>query len=359
MVEARWFRRAGSGIAVVALSVAGATATAGAPPPPWDPPSCEASPARGPGADGAWFRLDPTLAAGVRVGQRLTLGTAADGAPKQVDLDAESFASGPDHGSVLVGTDDGTTSSLSIIDLTRGCRSPVARSTDVIRHAVLTPEGDAIVEFRVDRRTRRDLGVWRRPLGTGEPTAIIGPIEPDDRFGPTWLTTLDWADDERTLVIESCGEVACRYRLVDRTTRATRLVADPSLGSLVGVATDRLVVRGACRGLPCPVLSVRPHDGRTVTLHAAAGQAVLGRDATGAMVVVHEIDADAGAVRAVALDGRHLGPVDVPAGQRLVGAAAWSGGSIETADDSVVFAPDGRLPIDGRGMTVALGEDIR
>lgn len=375
MVEAPWVRRASMGFAIVAALVAGATAVAGtsavagAPPPSWDPPPCDGWPGTGVAASGAWYRLDPTLADGVRVGQRLTLGPSGDGGPVHVDLDAESFASGPYHGTVLVGTDDRAVSSLALLDLGRGCRVAIATAADVVRHAVLTPERGAIVEFRVDRRTRRDLGVWRRPLDGGASTRIVGPIGPDARFGPTWLTTLSWTDDGGTLVIESCGEVACRYRLVDPDRRVARLVADPALGSLIGVVGERLVVRGACRGLPCPVLAVGTRDGRVVTLDGAAGQAVLVRDGGGVPLVVHEIGVDGGAARAVALDGEHVGPVEVPAGQRLVGLTPSSNSAVDLDGGWIVFGPDGRLPLDGTAdaharrigdeQTVTLDEVVR
>jgi hypothetical protein len=93
-------------------------------------------------------------------------------------------------------------------------RGQVASSTDVIRNGIVAADGVSIVESRVDRRTRADLGVWRRPLDAGAPVRVLPPIGPDARFGPTWLTDLAWSDDDTTLVVGSCGETACRYRLV-------------------------------------------------------------------------------------------------------------------------------------------------
>ena len=42
-----------------------------------------------------------------------------------------------------------------------------------------------------------------------------------------------------------------------------QLVADPNVGDLVGLAGDRLVAHGVCRGLPCRLVSVDLHDGVT------------------------------------------------------------------------------------------------
>ena len=122
MVEARWFRRAGPGIAAIGALAVIASTTTGAPPAPWDPPPCAGPP--GPGSEqiGAWYRLDPILSDGVWAGQRLVLGRAGLDRPFRLDLDAESFASGPAGGTVLVGNDDGRTSTLSLLDLSGTCR---------------------------------------------------------------------------------------------------------------------------------------------------------------------------------------------------------------------------------------------
>ena len=87
-------------------------------------------------------------------------------------------------------------------------------------------------------------------------------------------------------MVSSCAEVACRFRVLDPTTGAVETVADPQLGSLVGMVDDALVVRGACRGLPCPVMRIDlGRDGVTV-LDDAAGGATIVRDPVGSPVVV-------------------------------------------------------------------------
>ena len=72
---------------------------------------------------GAWYRIDPVL-------DRRRLERAAADArswPARADAGSstwtpESFASGPVGGAVLVGTDDGTGSALTLFDLGAGCR---------------------------------------------------------------------------------------------------------------------------------------------------------------------------------------------------------------------------------------------
>jgi hypothetical protein len=298
---------------------------------------------------GAWYRLDPTIVDGARGGQRLTIGEPGTATVRGLDLDPESFASGPFGGMVLAGTDDGSTSQVLLIDVAAGCAWAVDRSDAVVRRATITPDGAALIEFRVDRGTRADLGIWRRPLeGGGEFERLVPPIEQDERFGPTWLTELSWSEDGGALAVQSCGEVACRVRWLDPSTGAGGEVSDPSLGVLIGVTRDRLVAHGACRGLPCPLRSVSLASGAVDTIVGSAGQAVLARDADGRHLVVFERDPDGRAMASVGLDGsgERAVPVD-RAGRTLVASPAWAGGAAEVPAGWIALGPEGRLPIAG------------
>jgi len=349
MVESRWFRRAGPAVAAVGAVALLASTTFGAPERAWEPAPCSGVARIGGSTPGTWYRIDPILGAGARTGQRLVMGAAGDQATRAMALGAESFAAGPFGGTILVGTDDGSRSRLSLVDVGLACAWRLDASTDVVRTATITPDGTTVLEHRVDRRTRADLGVWQRALdGSTSPTRLLAPIPADDRFGPTWLTHLAWSEDGRSLAVQSCGEVACRVRILDPRGGAVRLVADPSLGDLVGLNGDRLVAHGACRGLPCPLISVDLGDDSMLLLDHAAGQAVLSRDELGRSVVVHEVGAGGDALRIVGLDGRD--PHDLaadPDGRRLVAGAARSAGATEPVRGWVLFGPDGRLPTDG------------
>ena len=165
MVESRWVRRIGPGLAALGAVAAIATTTLGAPDRIWDPPPCPADATRTQARPGTWWRLDPLLAGGRLSGQRLAVGGPGTANPRRLDLTAESFAAGPFDGRVLVGSDDGRRSTLSLVDPARGCAQALATmGTAVIRRATLTPDRQAVIEFRVDRRTRADLGVFRRPV---------------------------------------------------------------------------------------------------------------------------------------------------------------------------------------------------
>ena len=349
MVESRWFRRAGPGIVALGAVALVASATLAARDRPWMPPSCAGELVRGPlrPGSGAWFRIDPQLEAGERRGQRLVVGVAGQVRPRAIALDSESFAAGPFGGRILVGTDDGIASSLFLLDPTAGCSTAIGTASDVIRRATLSPTGDALLEFRVDRRTRADLGVWRRSLrDPANAVRLLPAIEPDGRFGRTWSTEFAWSDDGAALAVQSCGEAACRSRVLDLDDGSVRDVADPELGELVGLDRTHLVVRAACRGLPCPLYAVALADGHRTPL-GHAGAAIVTMDAAGRAWAVFENDA-AGGVRSIRLDGSAATDVPSdPSGQRLVAPAARSGSGTDLVPGWIVLGQDGRLPLGG------------
>jgi hypothetical protein len=354
MVESRWVRRIGPWLAAVTAVAAVATTTLGARDRPWDPPPCPGTTVGSTAVPGTWWRMDPRLVDGRLVGQRLTLGGPGVARPRSMDLAAEAFAAGPFRGQVLVGADDGVQSTLRMIDVARGCAIAVGTSTEVVRRAILAPDLASIVEFRVARDSRVDLGVFERPLAGGAPVQrIVGPIEADPRFGPTWTTELTWSTDGRRLAVQSCGAVACRTRILDRSDASVRLIADPHLGDMVGLAGTRLVLHGACGGLPCALVAIDIVDGSRVTLHDEAGLATLADGPDGRPVVVHEVGADGQSLRSVGVDGRDARdlPAD-PLGRRVVDGPARAGGGAEPGPGVVVLGPDGRIPGDGPAVAV-------
>jgi hypothetical protein len=363
MVEHRWLRTIGPGVVALGAVVAISSSAGAARDRPWAPFACAGGgvervaavrdrpgPALADLGSTAWMRLDPSLDVdGALVGQRLWVGIHERGSARVMDLPAESFAAGPFGRVVLVGADDGASSRLFTVDVATGCTSSVAEEATVIRRATIGPAGDTVFESRVDRTSRADLGIWRRPLDASRPASrVLDPLPADTRFGRTWSTEFAWSVDGGALAVQSCGEVACRTRVASTDGGAARagVIDDPRLGPLVGFAGTRLVTYEACRGLPCPIVAVDLVSGARTPLAGAAGSAVL--TASGAETrLVHEAAGPSGPrLRSVAPDGRDasdLGPI--PTGLRLTTDGARSGTATVLPAAWVLLSPDGRLPL--------------
>jgi len=350
---------------VIALLAVGSVAatTLGAGPHPWTPLPCgneaggPAAAARTPGPTGlgelrqeAWFRLDPRLdRTGTLDGQRLGLGIDGDRSSRIMDLPPESFAAGPFGRVVLVGADDGRTSRLEAVDVVGECSWPVGEEAEVIRRATIDPAGETIYEMRVDRTTRADLGIWARRLdGTSPVVRILEPIDADERFGRTYSTELVWELSGRHLAVQSCGEAACRTRVIDPAGGVSRDVAEADLGTLVGLEGDVLVTYAACPGIPCPILATDLTTGVRSVLADAAAVAVLIATPDGPRLV-HEFFDDAGvALRAVALDRSSASGVGrLPQGLRLHATTGVADVATRVPPGWVALGPEGGLPGEG------------
>ena len=391
MVEARWLQWFGPGLLAVGTLALVGSATVGADTrttlsgpltqlPCADPPAGRIA-MHGGGAvaslaDGSpapWFRLDPVIDRdGALAGQRLALGL--DGIPgaRTLDLPAESFAAGPFGRTILVGADDGITSTLRLYDVAAGCGWSIAAEPSVIRRATVDSDGTAVYEMRVDRTTRADLGVWIRPVDGGLPARrILAAPAPDGRFGRTWSTELRWDLDGARLAVQSCGDVACRTRIIDPAGGAALMLDAPDLGNVIGLDGDRLVTYAACRGRPCPIVSTDLSTGARVVLADAGGPAVVADTADGARLV-DEVPAVTGRrLRAIPIGGGptlDLGPI--PEGLGLESDPDVAGSATELPVGWILLAPDGRMPADGSfgttrlrhipdGMTVPLAEAAR
>ena len=318
MVESRWLRWIGPGIvALGAVALIGST-TVGAGTRTWAPRACAGPPTDRPPrrarstpatpgdlAAAPWFRLDPVAADdGSLGGQRLVVGRFGATLTRTLDLPAESFAAGPFGRTVLTGADDGSTSRLELVDVVGRCSWLVATERDVIRRATIDPAGATVYEMRVDRATRADLGIWRRGLDAASPAErILDPIAPDARFGITFSTEFAWDLAGERLAVQSCGEFACRTRVLDPRGGPVRVLDAPDLGLLVGVDGERVVTYADCHGLPCPIVSTDIATGTRTVARRCRRTATLVRTADGARLV-HETSADRDrGLRSVALDG--------------------------------------------------------
>ena len=334
METLRWLRLAPLAVVIAAGALGPGRAVSGAgADPAWDPPPCPVEDTGGPPGAGAWYRLDPVLdRAGTLAAQRLTTGIAGQPS-RHMDLAPESFASGPVGGLVLVGEEDGSVSRLRLLDPAQGCATAVADEAAVIRSAVMDPDGRSIVEHRVDRATRADLGVWRRPIGAVA-VRILDGLDPDPELGPTFATDLVVAADGR-LVVSSCAVEACRVRVLDPTTGA--IYRFRGTGQGLGVTGGSVVTRAACAGFPCPVESIDLATGRRTTLAEQAGAALLGGPA--GTILVYEAAGGRVAVLEIATGrrtaAREAGGVPLPAGSTATAGA-------EAPPGRVTLAPRGR-----------------
>jgi hypothetical protein len=348
-------------IAVVAVGSV-ASVVIGAGPPHWTPQACvdgvgpgAAARVPGPASPGdlareAWFRMDPRLdRAGALAGQRLAVGLDGNRFSRIMDLPPESFAAGPFGRIILVGTDDGATSRLRAIDVAGACTWDIGAESDVIRRATIDPAGTSVYEMRVDRATREDLGIWSRRLDGSLPAApFLEPIAVDERFGPTFTTEFAWELSGAALAVQSCGEVACRTRVVDPAGGSARAVEEPDLGALVGLDGDRLVTYAACPGLPCPIVSTDLASGARTVLADHAAIAAIVATSDGPRLVHETFDGPTIALRSVALDGsqaRGLGAI--PEGLRLHATPEIAGTSTRNPSGWVLLSPEGRLPDTG------------
>ncbi len=298
-------------------------------------PASVASEAGSPAGKPAWYRLESVLdAGGTLTGQRLTVGR---GTTRWSDvLPPESFATGPVGGRVVVGDDDGQRSRLRLLDTVRGCWTALGTEADVVRSAVLAPDGTRVYEHRVERGTRRDMGVWQRELGARADgsVSVLAALAPDTAYGPTYTTSLLAAEDGR-VVVSACGERVCRTRVLDPSTGA--VARTDGTGPAAGLAGDRLVALAACDGLPCTLEAVDLASGSTTLLGEADGPAVALPDGSGLVVLVD----DGGLGVARAGTGAGEGAIPGTAGLAPVGVASTSRSGIETPRGCVAVAPGG------------------
>lgn len=285
----------------------------------------------------AWYRLDTLLdAGGTLAGRRLTVGRGP--VRWAADLPAESFASGPVGGRVVVGDDDGVRSRLRMLDTVRGCWSPIADEAAVIRSAVLASGGERLYEHRVDRATRSDLGVWQRDLAVSPDTAsrVLPGLGADAVGGPTFTTDLLVAADGR-LVASSCGLRLCRTRVLEPQTGAMATVG--AIGPAIGAQGGDLLALTPCTGLPCPIMAVDLRTSASRLVGDTRGPVVMAADAGTAIVV-----ADGTSLGVLRLGARpSRAAVGASMGLSPLSTASTAESGVEAPPGLVAVAPDGRI----------------
>jgi hypothetical protein len=387
MRESRWVRWIAPGVfaAWTVSTMSSATAGAALGPPGWVPAACPGPAARlmetirvattptpSEARGGPWYRIDPEIGPdGSLDGQQLSLGVVGESVVRTIFLPSESFAAGPFGRVILVGADDGRISRLQAVDVTRGCSWSIAESTDVIRRATIDPSRTSILEMRVARRGRADLGVWRRVVGgVEEAQRILLPPVPDERFGRTFATEFMWDATGTRVAVESCGEIACRTRLL-HPDGGVASMEDPTLGPLVGVDGETVVSYGACRGLPCPIIATDARSGIQNVVVADGGPAVIVTTSAGPRLVDEVISGSDRRLRVTDLANGVASDLGaIPSGDALVATPDRASSGTRIPPGWIVLAPDGRVPAHAAahgallrhvpdGLTVPFDEAIR
>ena len=290
---------------------------------------------------GAWWRSTPVLdGTGSLTGWTLVAGAPGRGAAK-LDLPASSSASGPDRGRVIVAVDDGTRSSIHVVDTGRGCEAVVDLGRLVARRAIADPSGDGLLVHLLDRASRADLGIWH-VSPDGRRTLVLAPLDDASRAAAgiprIWATNLLAMRDGRRLAVQSCDPEKCLTRILERASGlVTSLIGGQ--GDLIGFSGDRLVTWAACHGLPCGVVAWSPKGDPAVLADRAIGAAVAADGPVVIAVQSGEAEAHALAIDAGTRGVRDIGSLAGGA-LPLPGVAANAG--IETAPDSVgLVSPSG------------------
>jgi hypothetical protein len=214
--------------------------------------------------------VERVAADGSLAGYELELGRARRGPQRVVELPAESFLGDRVGDAVLVGSDDGLRSRLRLVGAGHGCERVIATSRErIFRRAAIDPAGQSVVALHLERRTRRELGIFRRPLGGGRWERLLGPLADDApavlaRIGPIFATILAWSGDGATLAVQSCGSHACATRVVAGDGGSKLLLGRPGQGPLLRVERDLLLTLAVCAGTPCPIVRTRLSTGEVL-----------------------------------------------------------------------------------------------
>lgn len=303
--------------------------------------ACTTTPAVGPGATarpGAFFRTEAHLdAEGALVGRRLYVGEAGQ-MTAVTELPAESNASGPVAGVVVVSANDGTRSIVQLVTVA-GCAATVHSTASVIRRAIANPFDGSVLLHLVDRATRADLGIWQLAAGATQPERLLEALPASLQFGPVWATDLVLDGTGRRLAVQSCQDRECLTRIMDlaRPTAAPIVLRGSGQGPMLGFAGDRLVTWAACDGLPCGLLAWDVAGSRPTTIVTGASAAGLTGDGRLLVVVI----ADGTGERSVVFDlttGRSRPFRGLQPGERPVARGGIGAGGLELAPDQIAVS---------------------
>lgn len=239
-----------------------------------------------------WFQLDDAAPDSDELtGYVLRAGRVGEPPSLTMQLPPEAFVAGPHEDELLVGQNDGARSTLEVVDARTGDRRVLVQSDHVLRRAARS--GDEVYVLVLDQATREERGVFRfsasardvQQLDDGE--LLLPGLARDTAmiFGPTFNTILRPTPDG--LIVQSCGELLCRARVLDFMTGDVVLRDEIGQGELIGVTGRTLVAWEAGNAWPAKVLAIDVDSGAATELAFAYG-AVLARADHGADVLVFE-----------------------------------------------------------------------
>ncbi len=307
------------------------------------PPATTTVPPTPAGPTVAAFNIEQRLdASGALAGYTLVAGTLG-GPTTSLDLAPLGWASGPVNGKVLAGSDDGHSTSISVVDAGTGIATPIATTKDIAWRGVLL-NGNAVLTM-LSRTDRSDLGLFELDLASGTLTPVAkAPGAP--AFGTTWSTELYPSLDGATLAAQDCAPGTCRTRYYD--TRSFALIGsdEGAYCRLIGVAGASYVAYGqaACDGEQLADVVIG-----TIGKAAApqpigtADVAVLFNDGTAPEVATSVESGGSSSLSVFSMDGAEVVAAEPTADLQLIDTSPGSSIGIEGPPGWVVLGPMGRL----------------
>jgi len=297
----------------------------------------------------SWKTIDRVDASGAIVGRQLFVATSS-GTTANAILPVESSISGPVDGLVVVTEDDGTRSSVLLVDVAAGCSVTIDERADVVRNAIIDPHDGAVFAHLVARDSRVDLGTFRiARTGSAWSAALVA--EPlvgalAREVGQVFGTGLAIDGSGHLLAVQSCTDLACLTRIFDlaRPRAAPTILRGADQGPLVGFAGQRLVTWSACVGNPCGLSAWDVSGSGRRSLAGGADSAAITADGRRLVVLLANEQGTALAELDVA-SGRSSRLRGLPSGARPLGAGPAASQGLEVASNQVALAIPGSNPL--------------
>ena len=291
-----------------------------------------------------WDQRATTDSQGSLTGWTVTIG-APNARSMSMDLPPASFISGPNQGNLLATVEDGTQSTVRVIDTAARCSRSLRITGSIARRAVFMPDGGTALVHLLERGTRVDLGIWRVPLDGSRPSRLIAPPTSaalrTSGISRVWSTDLRLSADGSRLAVQSCDPDSCLTRVLDLATGVVVTTIGGEHGSVIGILGQVLITRAACPGLPCDILGWDLRTGQSKTIATGTSGAAVTPD--GRVVAIRRrADGTAAAALVDLTSGRRLALGQLERGMFLQDGTAMSG--IETPSDAIGLIRQGGPP---------------